>query len=235
MLNNVNTPSISKDGKTSECVTPIVKAINDDDFEAFIQILELYNVLPGNEQPNALACLIIQDRPAMLDEYIRRTGQGVDLTTREDDPANDDENHDDIVQELEANKLYLGLNVHGKKRKDLATKGDPNAPRNSSNSDEVPMLWQAARNGSMGVLRYLASDQPVAAYKFYASSHGDARAKLLKKVPDLAAVLPAKIGWAPNKFNETVVTAAISGQHADVLEALLSLAGKDVEPMLQLK
>lgn len=61
------------------------------------------------------------------------------------------------------------------------------------------------------------------------------RAKQLEKIPDLVAVLLAKLGWATNKSNETVVTAAITGQRADVLEALLSLSGKDVEPMLHFK
>lgn len=236
MLNDIMAPHITKDGK-GEKATPLMKAIIDDDFEAFVQILEMHSSLPGGGQftMDVVALLMTHDRPVMLDELIRRTGQGIALTVTEDASTDDDGDHDEIAQELEANKMYLGLNVHGKKRKDLARKGDPNAPGNVDESDTVPMLWQAARHGALGVLRYLASDQPVAAYKFYMSSHGDARAKLLKKIPDLAAALPAKLGWTPNRYNETVVTAALSAQKGAVLEALLSIASKDIEPMLHTK
>ena len=63
--------------------------------------------------PNDLVPLLLsKDRHEMLDELIRRTGTGIDLKTvrREAIPAKD------------KNKLYLGLNVHGKKRADLARK-----------------------------------------------------------------------------------------------------------------
>ena len=83
MLENVSAPFISKEGKDS-LGTPIQKAITDDDFEAFVQILDLYKSLPGKPvSVNVLGSLITNDRPAMLDEYIRRTGQGFTLTKRE--------------------------------------------------------------------------------------------------------------------------------------------------------
>lgn len=49
-------------------------------------------------------------------------------------------------------KVYLGLNVHGKKRKDLATKGDPKA-LSAINTNTIPILRKAAREGALGVVK----------------------------------------------------------------------------------
>ncbi|GJE83966.1 ankyrin [Phanerochaete sordida] len=246
MLDSVSAPFISKEGKDS-LATPIQKAIIDDDFEAFVQILDLYKALPGKSAAaNVLGSLIINDRPAMLDEYIRRTGQGFTLTKREaasPELAESQEEEDDDPD----HRVYLGLNVHGVKRKDLA-KGETRDRRgrtrtrqtrhggfHGEDEEPLPMLWQAAQWGAVGVVRYLASDQPLAAYKYYASAGGDAHAKLLRRIPDLASVLPDKIGWTMNVFNETVASAAISGGKVEVLQALCTMRGKELEATLHLK
>ncbi|EKM59033.1 uncharacterized protein PHACADRAFT_205211 [Phanerochaete carnosa HHB-10118-sp] len=232
MLNNVTTPYICKDGQ-EYCKTLINKTIDDDDFEAFAQILDLYNSLPGKPVPgNILSSLVWKDRPAMLDEFIRRTGQGFTLTEREASQTSQSQEEED--DDDPDHRVYLGLNVHGMKRKDLV-KGDPRNRRQHPQEDEDPIVWTAAKLGAIGVVRYLASDQPLAAYKYYASAHGDAHAKLLRRIPDLAAILPEKLGWTTTSLNETVASAAIFGGKIDILQALCSIRGKEIENALHLK
>lgn len=231
MLSNVSFPFVGKDGKVY-LSTVVEKAIIDDDFEAFVQILDLYSSLHQKDIPgHIMNSLITHDRPAMLDEFIRRTGQGITLK-KEAAAASASSSAAETDGD---SKAYLGLNVHGKKRKDLARKGDPNAPGTFQVYESLPMLWTAAQNGAMGVVRYLASDQPLAAYKYYASANGDARAKLIRGVADLGAVLPEKLGWHASHLNETVITAAIVGSKTDVVEALCSMRGKEIETMLHTK
>ena len=165
----------------------------------------------------------------MFDEYIRRTGLGI-IIKKENSDSSEGTTDMDLGSE---SRTYLGLNVHGKKRKDLATKNDPHAY--SSNNQPLPLLWQAAQSGAIGIVRYLASDQPLAAYNYYASTHGDSHAKLIRQVPDLAAVLPEKLGWTTSQLNESVATAAIVGGQLSALEALCAIRGKDIENTLHLK
>ena len=236
MLNNVTAPFVAKDGKDYG-VTVINRAIIDDDFEAFVQLLDLYNSLPEKPTPgNLMSSLLVYDRPVMLDEFIRRTGQGIVLTkpklaseaTTESQEAEDDDDPD--------LRVYLGLNVHGRKRKDLANGDHRNRRQQYEQSNEPePMLWTAAKVGAIGVVRYLASDQPLAAYKYYASAHGDARAKLLRRIPDLAAVMPEKLGWTTSSLNETVASAAVFGGRINSLETLCAIRGKEIEKALHLK
>lgn len=237
MLVSVTAPFIGKDGQDYNR-NLINKAIVDDDFEAFVQITELYKSLPGKSVPHdALAGILVHDRPAMLDEFIRRTGAGITLTKREapapESAAQSQEEEDDDPD----HRVYLGLNVHGKKRKDLA-KGDRRNRRQAyeePEQEQEPMLWTAAKCGAIGVVRYLASDQPLAAYRYYASAHGDAHAKLLRRIPDLASVLPEKLGWTMSSLNETVATAAVVGGKVDVLQALCTIRGKELENSLHVK
>ena len=233
MLNYVKIPYVGKDGRAL-FVSPLLKAIIEDDFEAYVQIMDAGMSLP--DRPillDALLPLIEYDRPAMLDECIRRTGLGVEFKKEELDvnSGSQDSEADSPDTNL---KQYLGLNVHGKKRKDLATQNDPHAHATSTTS-ELPLLWTAAKSGAIGIVRYLASDQPLAAYKYYASTRSTTRAKQIRKISDLAAVLPEKLGWTMSKLNESVATAAIVGGHADVLEALCTMRGKDFESTLHLK
>ena len=234
----INAPFVSRDGKC-QYDTPLAKAIMDDDFEAFVQLLDLYEDLPDQTAPiNALNSLMQYDRPAMLDEYIRRTGQGIVLkkTEQKTDDTTTSKNQDDDA-DADGPRVYLGLNVHGKKRKDLVAKGDGSNHRQLyPNLNELPLLWQAAQAGAVGIVRYLASDQPLAAYKYYAASHGDARARMLRRIPDLAAELPEKLGWSPSRLNETVVTACIvNGGRLDVLEALVTIRPKEIDTAIHLK
>ena len=70
----------------------LFKAVMDDDFEAFVQIADLFKALP---KPLELPAMAIQwilqyDRPTMLDELIRRSGVGIELP---------EESHDDEEEE----------------------------------------------------------------------------------------------------------------------------------------
>jgi hypothetical protein len=57
------------------------------------------------------------------------------------------------------NMSYLGLNVHAEKRMDLASKNDPNATT-SGESNDLPLVWHAAKLGAKDTVNYLTSDRP---------------------------------------------------------------------------
>ncbi|KAL7278324.1 hypothetical protein ACG7TL_008300 [Trametes sanguinea] len=180
-------------------VTPLRKAIMENDFETFVQIADLYKSLPGTVtlSNTALSWTMSYDRPEMLDEVIRRTGNGIHVETPEEEEEEHPDNHGSTKPARAPAKTYLGLNVHGKKRKDLAQ-----------------------NKGSVGVIRYLATERPTAAYDYYAATHSDRAAKYIRRV---RGDIPKKLGWTSNALNESVVTAAVIGNKLDVLKALVDL------------
>ncbi|KAI0367118.1 ankyrin [Pilatotrama ljubarskyi] len=202
--------------KTRVAGPPLFKAVMDDDFEALVQILDLYKSLPEpvDIPTSAASWVTTYDRPTMLDELIRRTGCGVDPP----EAHGQEQESTDSKPELPP-KTYLGLNVHGKKRRDLVQKADPNAP-GTPQRFEFPLLWTAARAGAVGVVQYLATERPLAAYDYYVSTHSDDRAQYLRRIRDQ---IPQRLGWTSNDLNESVVTAAVIGDHVDVLEAVVAL------------
>ncbi|KAI0738301.1 ankyrin [Daedaleopsis nitida] len=197
----------------------LFRAVLDDDFEAFVQIADLYKSLPKPlDLPDmVLEWLIRYDRSTMLDELIRRTGAGIHLPEEE----HDDEDQTDEQQKPKKVplKTYLGLNVHGKKRKDLAQKSDPNAPI-AQKKHETPLLWRAAREGALECLRYLSSERAVGAYQYYASTHSDEHAQYLKRI---TAQIPQRIGWSIDELNESVITAAVIGDRMEILKTVIDL------------
>jgi hypothetical protein len=196
---------------------PIMIAIIEDDFELFVNILDLYKHSPRHiDYPtNILDQIISRDRVDMLDEYIRRTGLGIKIqeTTESGEEA------PPVVNDK--NRVYLGLSVHGKKRTDLAKHNDPNASQAEVKA-VIPLLWQAVSNGATKLMDYLLGDRPLAAYKFYASSNSSDVAKLLKRTPDLAKVLPEWLGWTVSPLGESPLTAAIvsTGKKLDIVKFL---------------
>ncbi|PCH39851.1 ankyrin [Wolfiporia cocos MD-104 SS10] len=207
----------------------LFRAIFEDDLQAFVQIAELYSSLPEPEPlpTNTLFWTLKYDRRDVLDELIRRSGVGIDV---------DNENaHEDEVPgatHQKSSKIYLGLNVYGKKRKDLATKNDPNANRQAVQNRNLPLLWDAAKAGALRVIAYLEGDLPLAAYRYYASTHSDERATYLRRAPDLASVLPQWLGWSMNQLNESAITTAILGDNLVVLKELLTMQPKEMEQAL---
>ena len=218
----------AKGGSISR-LSPLEEAIYGDDFEAFIQIAELCAQLP---KPIALVTLasdenfLREDRAKFLDEYIRRTGQGIDVPQKKIEGTEDE-------PQRPKGKEYWGLNVHGKKRRDLASKGDPNPGYNGSNWSKVPLVWRAAQHGALGILDYLNTDRPLAAYQYYFS----ANAKEAKKVdlPALESSISELLGWCSNPSNETALSAALQSGKLDSFKKLLELNPTLLKPYLHKK
>ncbi|GBE83207.1 hypothetical protein SCP_0502540 [Sparassis crispa] len=227
LLQDMSVHWFSADGEQEQVGSVLKRAIVNDDFEAFAQIVDMHNgfPVPVPLTSSVLGDIIVSDRPDMLDELLRRTGLGVNIevSVSEDGQA-------ETVQK-KVSKVYLGLNVHGKKRKDLATKGDPNAPP-ATETPTIPILWMAARAGALNIIKYLAGDRPVSAYRYYASTHSDERAQHLRQVRDLAGVLPRWLGWTMNAMNESVLTAAVIGDRLKVIETLVSLQPEQMRSAL---
>ncbi|KAI0708741.1 hypothetical protein C8T65DRAFT_535541, partial [Cerioporus squamosus] len=215
--------------KTIVSGVPLYKAVLENDFEAFVQIADLYKALPKplDLPQDAHTWMLTSDRPDMLDELIRRTGAGIEVPEEESQDS-DEQSADDTKAKKLPPKTYLGLNVHGKKRKDLVLKSDPNAP-STEEKHEFPLLWTAAHTGAIGCVRYLSSERAVSAYQYYASTHSDERAKYLKTI---TAQIPARIGWKTDELNESVVTAAIIGDQLDVLKAVVDLQPAQMQDSL---
>lgn len=197
----------------------LVKSVIDGDLEAFVKIADLYKILPEPAQidPSVLESILTLDRAEILDEYIRRTGHGVDLSVAHKDDAGGEQPSNDKY------KIYLGLSVHGKKRSDLAKKNDPNAAENE-NPFVVPMLWKAAQARAHHIVDYLCGDRPLVAYRFYCSANSDERAEQLRCTPNLDQRLPELLGWSTNALNESPLTAAILGNSLDILKKLFKHA-----------
>jgi len=193
-----------------QCDSPLIKAVIDDDLEAFVNILSFYRSSPlPIVVPATLLDRIFQyDRPEMLDEYLRRTGDGIVIKTGHEDTVANDQN-----------KLYLGLSVHGKKRADLAKRNDPNARHDGTT---YPMVWRAGLKGSTAIVDYLASDRPLTAYKYYASTNGDGAALAIRRVPNLEKVLPLWLGWNLTDQGDSPLMAAVLGGKVDALKKLFT-------------
>jgi hypothetical protein len=147
----------------------------------------------------------------VLDEYIRRTGGGVDISA-----AHAESVDNQVV--ITKSKTYLGLNVHGKKRKDLAK--DPRTTTTETSS--IPLLWQAAQMDATGIISYLAGDRPLAAYRSYSFSNSDDRADFLRHCQNLETILPTWLGWTISSLNESPLTGAVAGGGLKSVELLAS-------------
>lgn len=202
-------------------VTPLEGAIHDGDFEAFMQIAETSSKLPIPIPLTDLASegiFLLKDRAKFLDEYIRRTGQGIEVPQKKE--VTDD------AQQRPKGKEYWGLNVHGKKRRDLASKGDPKS--HCVTGSKIPLVWHAAQCGALGVLEYLNSDRPLAAYQYYFSVN----AKESKEV-DLSVLensISELLGWTSNPSNETALNATFG--NLDTFKKLLELNPTLLKPYL---
>lgn len=86
--------------------------MHDNDLDAFINIANLYNSSPIPIAFGSwlLDMIISKDRPAILDEYIRRTGKGIDVKNEQSS------GHANVNR-----AAYLGLLVHGMKKIVLQT------------------------------------------------------------------------------------------------------------------
>ncbi|KAF9817272.1 hypothetical protein IEO21_03532 [Rhodonia placenta] len=215
-----------KDDGTVTCGTVFTRAIHDDDFEAFIRIADMCNIYPDLME-NTLITVIVNDRHEMLDELIRRTGTGINVSTDADKAEGDKPGG-----QKKAQKTYLGLTVHGKKRTDFAQIPGMRSRTKSRARSRKP---HAASANACCVLRYLNGDRPLAAYRYYASTHSDERAQYLRRTADLPVVLPDWLGWTSNPFNESAVTAAVMSGELDAVQKLLELRPTEMTEALNAK
>lgn len=197
------------------------RVVDEGDFEAFVHIADLYQGFP-KKIPfplDILSRIVRNDEVEMLDQFIRWTGLGIKIQV----PKKEGEGEE--VFDHSDSKMYLGLSVHGKKRVDLARKHDPNATKEKS--EDFPLLWQAAakgKKGGKGIIEYLWGDRPLAAYRFYASSNSDSRARKLKETVDLEKVLPEWLGWTISSVGDSPLAAAIIGGKVEILKLLFKLS-----------
>ncbi|KAH8111009.1 ankyrin repeat protein [Phellopilus nigrolimitatus] len=204
LMNTEVTRRLREDGKGVISKGSVVKqACNGGDLEAFVNIYEMMQLLPEAQEPD-MSCILAaleSDSSDLLDELIRRTGLGIDLGQLVE-PS--EEEH----TEAKTSKFYLGLTVHGKKRKDLARRGDAHASKQSANT-EIPLLWSAIRESAKKVVEYLSGSGPLVAYRYYSMTKSTERAEGLRKFQDLDKHLPMLLGVLPNARRETALTATI--------------------------
>ncbi|KAF8905746.1 hypothetical protein CPB84DRAFT_1844751 [Gymnopilus junonius] len=235
----------SSSGPNSYSPYPLLKAVIDHDLEAFVHIAKLYDALTPAQglNPEVLDLIIQQDQPDILDEYIRRTGGGIKTGGQKGAASSKDGEPEATVATNDENRMYYGLNVHGKKRMDLARKNDPNAAEGNEKA-EFPLVWKAARDRAKEVLGYLASDRPLAAYKFYGMSHSDAKAMWLRRMSSKEALkvpgeaekkLAVKLGWTINSLGESPLVAAIISRDIETVKALIKLQPALTNQALQTK
>lgn len=212
--------------------TPIVWAIVQHDLEAFVHIANLYQCLPKPlPLPDILDDILKQDQVEVLDEYIRRTGNGIDVSVAQ----KSSDTGPVPVTTNDENRIYLGLNVHGKKRKDLAKKNDPNA----ANTDENvvhPLLWRAIRAKASAVVSYLSSDRPLAAYRQYASTNSESKAIWIKRlgINELEKWLPSWLGWTSNALGESPLSAAVLSGDIEMIKLVGKLITRSERGALNL-
>ncbi|TFK24215.1 ankyrin repeat protein [Coprinopsis marcescibilis] len=202
---------------TMQYTSLLGKAVMKEDLEAFINISALYRTLsePVDMGAQLFQLVVSQDNPEILHECIRRTGYGLDF----DAAKKATEHLPPIVNDQ--NRVYLGLDVHGKKRGDLAKKNDPNATSASEKQTE-PLVWHAAGVGSKKIMEYLSGAKPLAAFRYYATHYSDSRAEQLRRVADLEQVLPAWLGWSSNALGDSPLTAAVRGNNIEMIKLLFA-------------
>ncbi|KAF6743504.1 ankyrin repeat protein [Ephemerocybe angulata] len=193
------------------------EAIHLKDAERFKNIAALYQGLspPVDLGPYLLDTILRVDSPEILDEYIRISGYGLDFEAAKKATAH----LPPIVND--ENRVYLGLNVHGKKRADLAQKNDPSS-WGHTNAWATPIVWKAAQAGSLNIIQYLATDKPLAAYKHHATAFSDIRAEQLRRTPDLDSVISSWLGWNISTLGESPLTAATNGLSLPAIKTLFS-------------
>ncbi|KAG8939662.1 hypothetical protein FRC04_006087 [Tulasnella sp. 424] len=191
---------------------PINIAVRENDVEAFNQIADMMaNLEEPMSVPQSVRRIILSmDSAGLLDAYIRRTGDGLSLPKPKAKESTDNEaqaqHNDDDDDEY---KIYLGLNVHGKKRKDLALKDDPNALREADVGAGVPIVWLAASWQATTILEYLSSPKAIEAYKYYAENNKTKLANRLTEVLQNPDDFAKMVGFTATRLAETPVLATV--------------------------
>ena len=191
--------------------TPIEAAVHAGDVEAVKKIFALHELCdpPFPVSPEGELYNILQsDSPVMLDLFIRKFGIGLGFSEEEDG----DPQETGAIKKMP--QTYLGLDVHGVKRKDLAKRNDPNAPQRMLQPSHTPLLWSAATSSATKIIDWLATRAPLEAYKAFISSAPEENviSKALKKFNSIEAQLPELLGFLPDELGDTAVFAALCGE-----------------------
>lgn len=209
----------TSEASTTDISWVLQKAVRERDLEAFVAISNMLEEHSKDSEvfmSSLLDLILVIDAPYILDELIRRTGLGIDTASA----STEQDEHDADVPKT--SKLYLGLNVHGKKRKDLARRSDPDAPGRYANAQTVPILWQAAKAGAVEIIAWLKTPSVASAFHFYAKTKTTDRALLLRRI-DIENRLADLLGFQVSPQNETAVFAAIFGKSDTVTKTLKQL------------
>ena len=214
---------LEADDKRISC-NPLQKAIYEDDFEAFVRTVELYQFAGVALWPAAAVyeLAVALDRPNMLDELTRRTGVGIPYY-----PSDTSEDHQQSLKKaIEEKRVYLGLKVGGKRRADIAQDG----PRVLTYNYDL--LRSAITHGAAKIVEYLAGPPPLAAYTYYAATHSGDIAQYLKSFENLGAVLSDLLGWKVDELNESPLLSAVIHDKIDILKQLFVLKPNLMEEAL---
>ncbi|KAH9034021.1 hypothetical protein EDB83DRAFT_2296389 [Lactarius deliciosus] len=207
---------------------PLQKAIVEDDFEAFVHTLDLYEFAGVAIWPDSGAYdfAVALDRIEMLDELIRRSGVGIPI------PSDAAKVGGAVSKKVPEERVYLGLKVGGKRRADIVKHGQTQRKTPTYNYD---LLRSAITSGATKVIDYLAGPRPIAAFTHYAETHDDDIAQYLKSIDNLGAVLPDLLGWKFDELNETPLLCAVIDNKIDVLKQLFALKPNLMEEALHLR
>ena len=217
------TPLLRAGNKFISC-NPLPRAIIENDWEAFVRTLDLYEFAGETIQAHSGAYhhAVLLDRPEMLDELIRRTGIGIPI------PAKASSTESKVSED----RIYLGLKVGGKRRLGHATQKQVQRKVLSYNYD---LLRNAIDYGATKVIDYLAGLRPVTAFTHYAETHDDETAQYLRSIDNLSAVLPDLLGWQINELNESPLLCAVIDNKPGVLKQLIALKPSLMEEALHLR
>ena len=223
----VQTTLLQAGHKRISC-NPLQKAMVENDMEAFVHILDLYEfvgeaIWPGS---GAYDHAVKLDRPEMLDELIRRSGVGIPI------PSDAAKGRVADPKKVPEERVYLGLKVGGKRRLDLVRQRQTQRKTVTYNFD---LLRGAISSSSTNVLEYLAGPRPIAAFTHYAETHDDDIAQYLKSIDDLGAVLPGLLGWQSDELNESPLQCAVINNRPTVVKQLFALKPNLMEEALHLR
>lgn len=218
------------DGKTHS--SPLLeKAVMENDFNTFNHLFNLWESIEKKvytDNDRLCQAILRADNPKILDELIRRSGIGIDVET-----ARKTTGDAHPIASNDQNRLYLGLNIHGKKRADLARKGDPDASQHVIK--HKPLAWCAIQHEAKSILEYLMSDKPLLAYKHFATNGEGDKAEWLRYSKNLETSLEELLGWRITPFGESPLTMAVSHCRMEVLPMLFTKVPKLMGSALHLK
>jgi hypothetical protein len=157
--------------------TPLQKAIVENDFEAFVHTLDLYDFVAMKISRDTFNLAVTLDRPEMVNELICHSGLGIPIPS-------DAEKGRKVGLKVSEKHIYVGLKVGGKRCLDI----EIFMPKCKTLTYNYEFLRNAISSGVTKVIDYLAGPRPIAAFRHYAETHDDEIAQYLKCYGQLAVV-----------------------------------------------